>query len=58
MLDDRAVFGLMQTMEREHTAYEYQEGRVWYYWYDASSKNICNQWQNHIMSMLIIHVGL
>ena len=25
-LDGSAVFGLMQTMERERTAYEYQEG--------------------------------
>src|SRR6218665_851074 len=50
-------FGLMQIMERERTAYEYQEGSVWYYWYDASLKNICNQRQNHIMSMLRIHVG-
>ena len=27
-LDGRAVLGLMQTMERERTAYEYQEGSV------------------------------
>ena len=27
-LDRRAVFGLMQIMERERTAYEYQEGSV------------------------------
>src|SRR6218665_2004986 len=59
-LDRRAVFGLMQIMERERTAYEYQqEGSVRYYWYDASFKNtcICNQPQNHIMCMLRIHVG-
>src|SRR6218665_3758682 len=56
-LGGRALFGLMQTMERERTAYEYQEGSVRYYWYDASFKNICNQLQNHIMSMLRTHVG-
>ena len=56
-LDGKAVFGLMQTMERELTAYEYQEGSVWYYWHDASFNNICDQRQNHIMSMLRIHVG-
>ena len=27
-LDGKAVFGLMQTMERERTAYECQEGSV------------------------------
>jgi len=47
----------MQTMERERTAYEYQESSVCYYWYDASFKNICNQRQNHVMFMLRIHVG-
>jgi len=26
----------LQTTERKRTAYEYQEGSVWYNWYDAS----------------------